>query len=164
MAVLPHGDDAGRHPDPGPAGGPAYYNPIHEDDIIATLPKLLEVASIPATTVNWCGHQTVSLQEWCGYLGSLVGKEPVFQESEQALRGNPTDATRMHELVGETTVDWRDGLRRMRPSSTRSWSGRKEPLLPDADVVDEHLRRIGPRPGVAATEPATARFRTGYTV
>ena len=93
--------------------GPSRYNPIHEDDIIATVPKLLEVASVPATTVNWCGDQTVSLQEWCGYLGSLVGKEPVFAESEQALRGNPTDATRMHELIGGTTIDWRDGVRRM---------------------------------------------------
>ncbi|BBX61655.1 hypothetical protein MSAS_08290 [Mycobacterium saskatchewanense] len=100
-------------PIPVPPGGPARYNPIHEDDIIATIPKLLAAASVPATTVNWCGEQTVSIQEWCGYLGSLVGKEPVFEESAQALRGNPTDATRMRELVGETMVDWRDGLRRM---------------------------------------------------
>jgi nucleoside-diphosphate-sugar epimerase len=98
---------------PVPAGGPARYNPIHEDDIIATIPKLLGVASIPATTLNWCGEQTVSLQEWCGYLGSLVGKEPVFQESEQALRGNPTDSSLMRELVGATAVDWQDGMRRM---------------------------------------------------
>jgi hypothetical protein len=74
---------------------------------------LLEVASVPATTVNWCGEQTVSLQDWCSYLGSLVGKEPVFQESEQALRGNPTDSTRLRELVDVTMVDWRDGMRRM---------------------------------------------------
>jgi nucleoside-diphosphate-sugar epimerase len=100
-------------PIPVPPGGPARYNPIHEDDIIATLPKLLDAASVPATTVNWCGDQAVSLQEWCGYLGSLVGKEPVFEASEQALRGNPTDVTRMHELIGGTTVDWQDGLRRM---------------------------------------------------
>ena len=38
-----------------PPGGPAAYNPIHEDDIIATIPKLLEAASVPAPTVNWCG-------------------------------------------------------------------------------------------------------------
>jgi hypothetical protein len=100
-------------PIPVPPGVPARYNPIHEDDIIATIPKLLEAASVPATTLNWCGEQTVSLQEWCGYLGSLVGKEPVFEESEQALRGNPTDATRMRELVGAATVDWHDGMRRM---------------------------------------------------
>ncbi|MEY8016252.1 NAD-dependent epimerase/dehydratase family protein [Mycobacterium servetii] len=121
---VPYGDNGGwpfYHmemmlagiPIPVPPGGPARYNPIHEDDIIATIPKLLEVASVPATTVNWCGDQTVSIQQWCGYLGSLVGKEPVFDESDQALRGNPTDATRMRELVGATTVDWRDGLRRM---------------------------------------------------
>jgi len=121
---VPYGDNGGwpyYHmemmlagiPIPVPPGDPAFYNPIHEDDIIATLPGLLEVASVPATTVNWCGDQTVSLQEWCRYLGSLVGKEPVFEESEQALRGNPTDVTRMHELIGGTAVDWQDGVRRM---------------------------------------------------
>jgi len=121
---VPYGDNGGwpyYHmemmlagiPIPVPAGGPARYNPIHEDDIIATIPKLLAVASVPATTLNWCGEQTVSLQDWCGYLGSLVGKEPVFQESEQALRGNPTDPSRMREVVGVTTVDWRDGMHRM---------------------------------------------------
>jgi nucleoside-diphosphate-sugar epimerase len=96
-----------------PPGGPAVYNPIHEDDIIAMIPKLLGVASVPVTTVNWGGDQYVSIQEWCTYLGSLVGKEPVFEESNQALRGNPLDVTRMHELIGGTTVDWRDGMRRM---------------------------------------------------
>ena len=121
---VPYGDNGGwpfYHmemmlggiPIPVPAGGPARYNPIHEDDIIATIPKLLAVASVPATTLNWCGEQDVSLQDWCNYLGSLVGKEPVFQESDQALRGNPTDPSRMRELVGSTTVDWRDGMRRM---------------------------------------------------
>jgi nucleoside-diphosphate-sugar epimerase len=121
---VPYGDNGGWPffhmemmlsgvPIPVPPGGPAQYNPIHEDDIIATIPKLLEVASVPATTVNWCGDQVVSLQDWCGYLGSLVGKEPTFAPSEEALRGNPTDPSRMHELVGGTTVDWRDGMRRM---------------------------------------------------
>jgi UDP-glucuronate 4-epimerase len=121
---VPYGDNGGwpfYHmemmlagiPIPVPAGGPARYNPIHEDDIIATIPKLLAVASVPAITLNWCGDQAVSLQEWCSYLGSLVGKEPVFQESEQALRGNPTDPSRMRELVGVTTVGWQDGMRRL---------------------------------------------------
>jgi UDP-glucuronate 4-epimerase len=49
----------------------------------------------------------------CTYLGSLVGKVPVFEESDQALRGNPLDVTKLHELIGGTTVDWRDGMRRM---------------------------------------------------
>jgi len=121
---VPYGDNGGwplfhldmmlgGMPIPVPPGGPAVYNPIHEDDIIAMIPKLLEVASVPATTVNWGGDQYVSLQEWCTYLGSLVGREPVFEETEQTLRGNPLDVTKMHELIGTTTVDWRDGMRRM---------------------------------------------------
>lgn len=122
---VPYGDNGGwpyYHmemmladiPIPVPPGGPARYNPIHEDDIIATVPKLLGVASVPATTVNWAGEQIVSIQEWCAYLGSLLGREPVYRESQQALRGNPVDVTRMHELIGgDTTVDWQDGLRRM---------------------------------------------------
>ncbi len=121
---LPYGDNGGwpyfhmemmlaGMPIPVPPGGPARYNPIHQDDIIATIPKLLAAASVPATTVNWAGAQTVSLQDWCAYLGSLIGRQPVFEESGQALRGVPTDVTRMHEIVGSTTVDWRDGMRRM---------------------------------------------------
>ncbi|MGF6884824.1 nucleoside-diphosphate-sugar epimerase [Nocardia sp. GAS34] len=100
-------------PIPVPAGGPARYNPIHEDDIVASIPRLLAAASTPATTVNWCGGEIVSLQEWCGYLGSLIGKEPVFEDSAEALRGNPTDSTRMRELIGGLTVDWRNGIHRM---------------------------------------------------
>ncbi|WP_236983403.1 MULTISPECIES: NAD-dependent epimerase/dehydratase family protein [Mycobacterium] len=122
---VPYGDNGGwpfYHmemilggiPIPVPSGGPAHYNPIHQDDIIATIPKLLAVAAVPATTVNWAGDQTVSIQQWCTFLGTLVGREPVFVESEQALRGNPVDVTRLHELIGGgSTVDWREGLRRM---------------------------------------------------
>jgi len=98
---------------PVPPGGAADYNPIHEDDIIAMVPKLLDAASVPATTVNWGGDATVSLQDWCRYLGGLIGREPVFVESDQALAGVPVDLTRMHELIGSTSVDWHDGMRRM---------------------------------------------------
>jgi nucleoside-diphosphate-sugar epimerase len=96
-----------------PPGGPARYNPIHEDDVIAMLPKLLDAASVPATTVNWCGEQTVSIQEWCSYIGSLIRREPTFEVSDEALRGGPTDTTRLREIAGSSTVDWRDGIRRM---------------------------------------------------
>lgn len=121
---VPYGDNGGwpffhlemilaGTPIPVPPGPPALYNPIHEDDIVATLPKLLEAAAVPATTVNWAGHQTISLQEWCAFLGSLVDREPVFEVDDRALRGNPVDVSRMRELAADTTVDWRDGLRRM---------------------------------------------------
>jgi UDP-glucuronate 4-epimerase len=101
---------------PVPVGRPARYNPIHEDDIIAQVPKLLAAASVPATTVNWGGDESVELQEWCTYLGSLVGREPQFVETDQTLFGVPVDLTRMHELIGGTTVGWREGMRRLAAS------------------------------------------------
>jgi UDP-glucuronate 4-epimerase len=121
---VPYGDNGGWPcfhmemmlggiPIPVPPGAPARYNLMHEDDIIASIPKLSDMASVPATTINWAGDQLVSIQEWCTYLGTLVGREPMFEGSETALRGPPLDVTRMRELIGDTNVDWRDGLRRM---------------------------------------------------
>jgi nucleoside-diphosphate-sugar epimerase len=92
---------------------PNLFNPIHEDDIIASLPALLEAASVPATIVNWGGDEQVSLMAWCEYLGELVGRPPTFHETEASIGGVTVDLTTMHELVGPTTVGWRDGLRRM---------------------------------------------------
>jgi len=85
-------------PIPVPAGVPASYKSIHEDDIIATIPKLLAAGSVPATTVNWCGDQTVSLQAWAAISGRSSARSRCSRKAPQALRGNPTDATRMHQL------------------------------------------------------------------
>ena len=93
--------------------GPARYNPIHEDDIVAQIPALLAAASVPANTVNWGGDESVELRDWCTYLGDLVGREAQFVETDQALGGVPVDLTRMHELIGGTTVGWCDGMRRL---------------------------------------------------
>jgi nucleoside-diphosphate-sugar epimerase len=91
---------------------PNLYNPIHEDDYVAQVPKLLEVASVPAVTVNW-GGEPASIEEWCGYLAELTGLEPRFKYTAEALGSLPLDLTRMHELVGPARVPWRDGIRRM---------------------------------------------------
>ncbi|HEY2429664.1 MAG TPA: NAD(P)-dependent oxidoreductase [Acidimicrobiales bacterium] len=121
---VPYGDNGGwpfwqlemilaGTPIPVPPGGPARYNPIHADDIVRQVPRLLEIASVPATTVNWAGPTAVSIQEWCEYLGSLVRRPVSFVESDQALRGVPVDVTRMHELIGPAEVGWQDGMRRL---------------------------------------------------
>lgn len=98
-------------------GQDTLYSPIHSDDIIRQIPLLLDIASVPATTLNWAGPDIVSVQEWCAYLGHLVGKEPIFEETEIAIPGVATDVTRMTELIGPAEVRWRDGMRRMVASS-----------------------------------------------
>ncbi len=92
---------------------PSEYRPIHEDDIIRTIPKLLDAASVPATIVNWGGKDRVSIEQWCEYMGKLAGYEPKFNYTDQTLESVIPDLTKMHKLIGETQVDWRDGMRRM---------------------------------------------------
>jgi UDP-glucuronate 4-epimerase len=95
------------------ADQPNVYNPIHEDDILAHLPRLLEIATVPATTVNWAGSEPASIEEWCAHLGALVGREPKFLATDRTIGSLTVDLTRMHELLGRTRVSWRDGMRRM---------------------------------------------------
>jgi nucleoside-diphosphate-sugar epimerase len=95
------------------ANAPSVYNPIHEDDYIRTIPRLLAVASTSATVVNWGGSDEASIEDWCGYIASLVGVEAKIAPSEHALSSVRIDTTKMHELVGRTKVPWKEGIRRM---------------------------------------------------
>ncbi len=91
---------------------PNLFNPIHDDDIFATLPALLEAARVPATIVNW-GGGPASIEDWCGLMGELTGIEPKFEETDGTLGSVFVDLTKMHELAGAAQVGWRDGIRRM---------------------------------------------------
>ena len=92
---------------------PSVYHPLHEDDIVAMVPGLFGAATTPATTVNWGGDQAVSIEEWCGFLAEVTGTSVRFSPTRDTIDSVQIDLTRMHELVGTTTVDWRDGMRRM---------------------------------------------------
>ena len=87
--------------------------PIHEDDIVAQIPGLLEAASVPATLTNWAGDEAVGVREYCEYLAGLAGVEPEFRDVELGIGHTAPDPARRRELVGECRVAWRDGMRRM---------------------------------------------------
>jgi nucleoside-diphosphate-sugar epimerase len=121
---VPYGDNGGwpwfhlmmmkaGAPIPVHADRPAVYNLIHQDDYMAMLPGLLEIASVPATTINWGGSEATSIEEWCGYLAELTGLEPKFDFTEDTIPPLALDPTLMHEKLGATRVAWRDGIRRM---------------------------------------------------
>jgi UDP-glucuronate 4-epimerase len=92
---------------------PNRYNPLYEDDYVHLGVRALEVAASPPVVVNWSGSETVSLEEYCTYLGELVGRPAKFVVNESAYWPLWPDTTRMHELLGRTRVGWRDGFRRM---------------------------------------------------
>ena len=107
LLMMKAGQPVPVHPDT-----PNLFNLIHEDDYVDHIPKMLEIASVPATIINW-GGDAVSIEEWCAYLGELTGLDPKFNTTEQTIARLPLDLTRMHERVGTAKVDWHDGLRRM---------------------------------------------------
>ena len=107
MLMMQQGIAIDLHPDK-----PNYYNPLHSDDYIEKIPYLLGAASMDVTTVNFGGSQKVSIEEWCAYISELTGFEPVFNDNPQAFGSLCIDLEKMHSLIGETSVDWRDGIRR----------------------------------------------------
>jgi nucleoside-diphosphate-sugar epimerase len=121
---VPYGDNGGwpafhlamilgGRPVPVHVDGPSRYNPIHEDDIIATLPAMLDAATVPATIVNWGGDEETSIEEWSAYLGELAGRDVEFDRTVHTIGGIPTDNTKRLEIAGPTRVGWKDGMRRM---------------------------------------------------
>ena len=108
---------------------PSVYHPLHADDILAMVPRLLGAASVPATTVNWGGSAAVSIEEWCTYLGELTGDRGPLPAPTEAhtIDSVQIDVTRMHELIGRTTVPWREG---MEQDGRRSASSRQGAVTP----------------------------------
>jgi len=96
------------HPDT-----PNNYNPIYEDDYVELGIRSMEVAQRPPLVVNWAGSETISVEEYCAYMGELVGVEPVFEYTPEAHTPLWPDVTTMDEVLGRTTTPWRDGFRRM---------------------------------------------------
>ena len=93
--------------------GPNNYNPIYEDDYVTFGIRAMEVAATPPIVVNWAGSETVSVEDYCAYMGELVGVEPVFKYTSRAHTPLWPDVTYMHEVLGRTKVPWREGFRRM---------------------------------------------------
>tara|TARA_B110000503_G_scaffold38738_2_gene63650 strand:- start:30920 stop:31849 length:930 start_codon:yes stop_codon:yes gene_type:complete len=106
MLMMQQGIPIDLHPEK-----PNYYNPLHVDDYIAKIPYLLGAATTEVTTTNFGGSQKVSIEEWCAYIGELTGFEPTFQDNPKAFGSLCIDTQKMHSLIGETKVDWRDGIR-----------------------------------------------------
>jgi UDP-glucuronate 4-epimerase len=108
LQLMLQGKPIRLHPD-----RPNNYNPIYEDDYVELGVRAMEVASTPPLVVNWAGSETVSAEEYCAYLGELVGVKPVFEYTVEAHTPLWPDVTYMHEVLGRTKVHWRDGFRQV---------------------------------------------------
>jgi nucleoside-diphosphate-sugar epimerase len=107
VSLIRAGQPIDVHPDG------ARYNPIHHRDITRLIPALLDRADVHPPVVNLAGDDVVSIEEWCLFLGDLVGHEPRFVEDDAAIPSAVIDTTLQHELVGGCEVAWRDGFREL---------------------------------------------------
>jgi nucleoside-diphosphate-sugar epimerase len=109
LEMMLQGKPVRLHPDK-----PNNYNPIYEDDYVELGIRAMEVAAVPPITVNWGGSETVSVEDYCAYMGELVGGvKPTFEYDPQAHTPLWPDVTYMHEVLGRTKIPWREGFRRM---------------------------------------------------
>ncbi|MCK0176565.1 MULTISPECIES: NAD(P)-dependent oxidoreductase [Mycobacteriaceae] len=108
LAMMLAGRPIRLYPD-----GPNNYNPIYEDDYVALGIRAMEVSATPPVVVNWAGSETVSVEDYCAYMGELVGVEPVFEYTPDAHPPLWPDVTYMHQILGVTKVPWHEGFRRM---------------------------------------------------
>jgi nucleoside-diphosphate-sugar epimerase len=93
---------------------PCTYSLIHQDDINRQAEALLDAAAVPAPIVNWAGDDWASVQDYCAYVGELVGKEAKveWRYPPGTLRGSIASNERRLALTGPCEVPWREGMRR----------------------------------------------------
>ena len=99
---------------------PMTYSPIHDDDICGQLEAILDVATVPATIVNWGGDEPVSVQQWSAYAGELLGVTPevLVEPIPGASCGSVADHLKRQSITGPCTVGWKDGFRRLAAAVT----------------------------------------------
>jgi UDP-glucuronate 4-epimerase len=94
------------HPD-----APTYTRPIFEPDCARLGVAALEAGRVPPLVVNWCGEDVVAVEDYCMYMGELIGSEPTFEYTDSTWCSLVADVTFMHETLGHCEVAWRDGCR-----------------------------------------------------
>jgi len=94
---------------------PAPYSPIFEDDIARHVGRLLTSVDSPPNVVNFGGDEVVTAQEWCAYLGELVGRKPVIEYAgiPGSQPGIALDVGKRKRITGPDQWTWREGFRLM---------------------------------------------------
>jgi nucleoside-diphosphate-sugar epimerase len=91
---------------------PTTYTPIHADDIAASIPYLLALASTPAEIVNWGGEDVAGIEDWCGEFARLTGLEPTFAPTERTIAAIIPDLAKQRATGFRCQVPWQEGIQR----------------------------------------------------
>jgi nucleoside-diphosphate-sugar epimerase len=105
LLMMKEGIPIDVHPD-----APNTYNLLHSDDYIDKIPKLLDVATADTITLNFGGSDCCSIEQWCEYITELTGFKPIYNHTDTAFGSLQIDPTAMHNTIGRTRVDWKEGV------------------------------------------------------
>lgn len=97
------------------------YTPLYEDDYVAKTIGAAGIAKVGCETLNVGGSEAVTIQEYCGMAGEMIGKEPVFVENSSSWP-IAADVTKMERLLGPSEVSVREGVRRVIESADQRLS------------------------------------------
>lgn len=86
-------------------------NPVYVDDAAAATVAALRLTG--KTIVNVAGSEVLSMREIAEAIGAIVGKSPIFQETQEADGDLVADISRMQTLLHRPVVQFRDGIRRV---------------------------------------------------
>lgn len=106
LDLLAQGKPIPVHPDK-----PTYFRPIFEPDAAKLGVAALEAGRVPPLVVNWCGDDVVTVEEYCTFMGNLIGKEPIFEYTPEAWPSLVPDTTLRRQLLGSCETRWQDGCR-----------------------------------------------------
>jgi UDP-glucose 4-epimerase len=91
-------------------GGRPRMTPLYVDDVLRVLAAALELDG--QHVVNIAGGEAVGIDELAGWIGRVVGREPVFEPGPGAAGDLIADNRRMRELLHpEPLVSLAEGLR-----------------------------------------------------
>ncbi len=108
LMMAQHGMATPVHPE-----GPNVHNFLHDDDIVTSLPYLLEQADVPPPIYNWCAPELVSIEDWTAELTRLTGVEIPLETTTACVPPNPIDPSKLLGLGWTPSVEWKDGFRRL---------------------------------------------------
>jgi UDP-glucuronate 4-epimerase len=89
-------------------------SPINEYDMVEHLDHFIRAAAVPAVVVNWGGDEGVAIEEMARYMAGLIGVEPKFDFTDEAVIPNRiTDPTFGRSIGMQWPTKWKDGIRAM---------------------------------------------------
>jgi nucleoside-diphosphate-sugar epimerase len=95
------------------ADAPNTHTLLHDDDLLSSLPYLLEQAAVPPPIFNWSNPEIVSIEEWCEEISRLTGIAMELEPTTATIPPNPVDSSKLVGLGWEPKVSWKDGIRQL---------------------------------------------------